>query len=192
MIKRVCVYCASSTQIAECYKKEARRLGELLAENNIHCFYGGGNVGLMGELSRSMVSNGGLITGIIPQFMIDEGWYNKEVEQIIVDTMHQRKGRMLEDVDAAIAMPGGCGTLEELMEAITWKQLGIFTKPIVILNINGYFDPLLTMLDKAIDEKFMRNEHRWMWSVASCAEEALTVIERMPAWGKDAIGLAAL
>lgn len=192
MIKKVCVYCASSTQIAACYKKEAYKLGEILSQHKIHCFYGGGSVGLMGELSKSMVENGGEITGVIPQFMVDEGWNNAAVKQIVVDTMHERKRLMIENVDAAIAMPGGCGTFEELLEVITWKQLGIFTKPIIILNINHYFDPLLELFQKAVDEKFMRNEHLQIWSVAEHAEDVLQAIEAAPKWGNDAIGFAAL
>ena len=191
-MKKVCVYCASSTKIAEHYKAEAYRLGEIFAENNIHCLYGGGSVGLMGELSKAMLENGGMITGVIPQFMIDRGWGNKNVKQIVVNSMHERKKLMLEDVDAAIAMPGGCGTLEELLEAITWKQLGIFVKPVIILNANHYFDPLLEMLHKGVDEKFMRNEHLRMWSVVERAEDVLTAIEKAHEWKKDAIGIAAL
>jgi len=191
-MKKVCVYAASSTQVAECYKKEAYRLGEILSASDIHCLYGGGSVGLMGELSKAMLKNNGVITGVIPQFMINEGWGNEKVEQIVVSTMHERKRLMLESVDAAIALPGGCGTLEELLEAITWKQLGIFTKPIVILNVSHYYDPLLAMLDKAIAEKFMRKEHHHIWSVVQSVEEALPAIEQAKEWRRDAIGFAAL
>ncbi|MDR1729350.1 MAG: TIGR00730 family Rossman fold protein [Prevotellaceae bacterium] len=191
-MRKVCVYCASSTQVAACYKTEAYRLGEIFAANNIHCLYGGGSVGLMGEISKAMIANKGTITGVIPKFMVDQGWNNEHVEQIVVNTMHERKQLMLEDVDAAIALPGGCGTLEELMEAITWKQLGIFVKPIVILNVNRYFDPLLEMLHKAVDEKFMRSEHLRIWSVVERAEEVLPAIKQAPGWKKDAIGMAAL
>ena len=191
-MRKVCVYCASSTQVAACYKTEAYRLGEIFAGNSIHCLYGGGSVGLMGELSKAMLKNGGMITGVIPQFMVDQGWGNESVEQIVVSTMHERKRLMLEDVDAAIALPGGCGTLEELLEVITWKQLGIFVKPVVILNVNHYFDPLLEMLNKAVDEKFMRSEHLRIWSVVKHAEEVLPAIGQAPEWRKDAIGMAAL
>ena len=187
-MKKVGVYAASSAQVAECYKREAYRLGEILSANSIHCLYGGGSVGLMGELSKAMLKNNGVITGVIPQFMVNEGWGNEKVEQIVVNTMHERKRLMLEGIDAAIAMPGGCGTMEELLEAITWKQLGIFTKPIVILDVNRYFDPLLEMLDKAIVERFMRNEHRHIWSVVQKAEEVLPAIEQAKEWRKEAIG----
>ena len=191
-MKKVSVYCASSTQIAECYKAEAYRLGEILAGNNVCCLYGGGSVGLMGELSKAMLKNGGTITGIIPQFMVDRGWVNKNVRQIVVNSMHERKKLLLEEVDAAIALPGGCGTLDELLETITLKQLGIFVKPIIILNTNHYFDPLLEMLKKGVEEKFMRNEHLRMWSVVERAEDILPAIEKAPEWGKEAVGMAAL
>jgi len=175
-MRKISVYCASSTQIAECYKKEAYRLGEIFAGNDIHCFYGGGSVGLMGELSRAMIENGGKITGVIPKFMVDMGWCNERVEQIVVGTMHKRKELLLEGVDAVIALPGGCGTLDELMEAITWKQLGIFIKPVIIVNVNHYFDPLLEMMNKAVDEKFMRSEHLRIWSVVERADDVLEAI----------------
>ncbi len=191
-MRKICVYAASSTQVAECYKTEAYRLGEIFAQNKIHCLYGGGSVGLMGELSKAILDNRGTITGVIPQFMVDQGWDNERVEQIVVNTMHERKRLMLEDVDAAIALPGGCGTLEELMEAITWKQLGIFVKPVIILNVNGYFNPLLEMLNKAVEEKFMRSEHLQIWQVVESAEEVLTAIHQAAEWRKDAIGMAAL
>jgi uncharacterized protein (TIGR00730 family) len=192
MIKKVCVYGASSTQIDSSYKKEAFRLGEILADREIHCLYGGGSVGLMGELATAMKNNHGYITGIIPRFMVERGWGNDRVEQIIVETMHERKRLMLEDVDAAIALPGGCGTLEELLEVITWKQLGLFIKPIVILNVNGYYDPLFSMMGKAIDERFMREEHARIWNVATQADEVLPAVLSSPLWGKDAISMAAL
>jgi uncharacterized protein (TIGR00730 family) len=192
MVKKVCVYCASSTQINPLYKKEAYRLGEILASAGIHCLYGGGSVGLMGEIASAIKKNNGRITGVIPRFMVDQGWGNPNVEQIVVETMHERKRLMLEDADAAIALPGGCGTLEELLEVITWKQLGLFTKPIVMLNSNNYYDPLLSMMNNAIDEKFMRQEHARIWSVAEKADEILPAVYASPHWGNDAISMAAL
>lgn len=192
MIKKVCVYSASSSQISKVYKNEAKKLGKILSENNIECVYGGGSTGLMGELSKSMAENGGKITGIIPKFMVEEGWDNSFVEEVVVDTMHERKALMVKDVDAAIALPGGCGTLEELLEIITWKQLGLFTKPVVILNINGFFNPLLDMLNKAVDEKFMRREHKEIWRVANCADNVLNAINSSAKWSEDARGFAAM
>jgi len=179
--------------VAESYKTEAYRLGAALSEAGVACLYGGGSVGLMGKLSEAMVARHGSITGIIPKFMVDEGWDNPDVEMVVVNTMHERKYKMLESVDAAVALPGGVGTFEELMEAITWKQLGIFTKPIVILNVDNYFGPFLEMMQKAVDERFMRSEHLRLWCVVERAEEVLPAIANAPVWrSEDAIGIAAL
>lgn len=192
MIKRVCVYCASSSKVDSIYKKEAFLLGSILSKEGIACNYGGGSVGLMGELADAMCKNSGEITGIIPKFMVEKGWGNPNIKQIEVDTMHERKQRMIKDVDAAIALPGGCGTLEELMEIITWKQLSIFNKPIIILNVNHYFDPLIEMLEKAISENFMREEHKKMWVCVSSAEEVIKNIKNAPHWDDEAINFAAI
>lgn len=185
MTKRVCVYCASSTQVDEAYKREARRLGEVLSKNGIACNYGGGAVGLMGELAQSMLDHGGEITGIIPRFMVERGWDNPKVTEVETSSMHTRKERMTKDVDAAIALPGGCGTLEELLEIITWKQLGLFLKPIVIVNVNHFFDPLLAMLDKCVEEKFMSEKLKKTWTVVNRADEVLTAIEEGHPWGEE-------
>lgn len=182
MTKRVCVYCASSTQVDEAYKREARRLGEVLSKNGIACNYGGGAVGLMGELAQSMLDHGGEITGIIPHFMVERGWDNPKVTEVETSSMHTRKERMTKDVDAAIALPGGCGTLEELMEIITWKQLGLFLKPIVIINVNHFFDPLLAMLDKCVEERFMSEHLKKTWTVVTSAEEVLPAIQDAHTW----------
>lgn len=182
MIKRVCVYCASSSQADEIYKNEARRLGEILSESHIACNYGGGAVGLMGELADSMNKHNGVITGIIPKFMVKRGWDNPNVEEVETEDMHSRKERMIEDIDAAIALPGGCGTLEELLEIITWKQLGLFLKPIIIVNVNGFFDPLISMMDKCLEEKFMSESLRRTWSTVSGADEVLEAIRSAQKW----------
>lgn len=182
MTKRVCVYCASSSQVDDKYKMAARRLGEILSENNIGCNYGGGAIGLMGELAQSMVDHHGDITGIIPRFMVERGWDNPLVKEIETPDMHSRKERMVQDVDAAIALPGGCGTLEELLEIINWKQLGLFLKPIIILNVDHYFDPLVAMLDKCVEENFMSEQLKKTWTVVSSAEEVLPAIQQAHGW----------
>lgn len=182
MTKRVCVYCASSSQVDDKYKMAARRLGEILSENNIGCNYGGGAIGLMGELAQSMVDHHGDITGIIPRFMVERGWDNPLVKEIETPDMHSRKERMVQDVDAAIALPGGCGALEELLEIITWKQLGLFLKPIIILNVDHYFDPLVAMLDKCVEENFMSEQLKKTWTVVSSAEEVLPAIQQAHGW----------
>lgn len=190
---RVSVYCASSSQISESFKREAYELGRLLSAEKVACNYGGGSVGLMGELAQSMLDFGGAITGIIPQFMVDQGWDNPKVETVVVASMHERKQRMVADADAAIAMPGGIGTFEELLEVITWKQLGLFLKPIVILNVDNYYAPLLDMLKKAVDEQFMRKEHLDLVTVVTSASEVLPAIRRSADWSREeALGMAAL
>ncbi len=185
MTKRVCVYCASSSQVDDKYKMEARRLGEILSANKIGCNYGGGAIGLMGELAQSMVDHHGDITGIIPHFMVERGWDNPLVKEIETPDMHSRKERMVQDVDAAIALPGGCGTLEELLEIITWKQLGLFLKPIIILNVDHYFDSLIDMLDKCVEEKFMSEQLKKTWTVVSSAEEVLPAIQNAHGWEEN-------
>ncbi len=133
------IYCASSSDIDAIYVDAATRLGELLAENNITCINGGGNLGLMGAIIDSILLHRGKVKGVIPKFMVDSGWGHQHLtEQIVTATMHERKQKMAELSNAAIAMPGGVGTLEELLEIITWKQLGLYKHPIIILNINNY------------------------------------------------------
>lgn len=191
MINQVTVFCASSTQADDVYKQEARKLGANLAEHAIKCYYGGGRVGLMGELASSMLEHNGQIVGIIPQFMVDEGWDNDKVEEIVVPDMQIRKQKLMQLADAIIALPGGCGTLEELMEAITARQLGLIKVPIVLVNVCGFFDPLIAMLERAVKEKFMRNEHLSLWSVVTEASQVLSAIEDAPSI-ENARGIAAM
>ncbi len=189
----ISVYCASSTQIHPVYFEEASKLGKLLAENKLQLVYGGGSVGLMGRIADTVLGNGGKVTGVIPQFMCEQEWnHNGLTELIVTETMHERKQKMAFMSDAAVALPGGCGTFEELLEVITWKQLGIFTKPIIIVNINGYYDPLIAMLHKAIDEKFMRELHRGIWTVVNSADEIIPAIMNAPAWDKSVRKFAAI
>lgn len=192
-MQNICVYCAASTKIKQSYFDETSKLGQLLAESNLSVIYGGGSSGLMGQLANSALSAGGSVIGVIPQFMCDVEWnHNGLTELILVDTMHERKARMAKMADAVVALPGGCGTLEELMEIITWKQLGIFTKPIVIVNMEGYFDPLIDMLEKALDEQFMREEHRNMWSVVNTSDQVLDAIQNAASWDENARSFAAV
>lgn len=189
----ICVYCASSTQINPLYFEATERLGKILAEAGHAVVFGGGSTGLMGKLADSMLAENAKITGVIPQFMIDEEWHHNELTELIVtQTMHERKEKMASMADAAIALPGGCGTLEELLEVITWKQLGIFTKPIIIVNMNGYYDPLIEMLHRAVDEKFMRDIHKNMWEVVETPEDVLSAIANSASWDENARNLAAI
>lgn len=182
-IQSVCTYCASSTKIAPCYFQAAEELGRLLAQEKIQIINGAGNIGLMAAISDAALQAGGKVTGVIPHFMIEQGWNHTGLTQTIaVENMHERKQTMANLSDAVIALPGGCGTLEELLEIITWKQLGLYLNPIVILNTNHFFDPLLNMLDKAIAENFMRNQHGKIWLVADEPAEAIQLIRTAPIW----------
>lgn len=193
MIKKVCVFCASSKQIAKDYLDAAFNVGRILASQNITIVYGGGYVGSMGELAKSVIENKGCIIGIIPKFMIEMEWGNPHItEMIVVETIAQRKKKLIENVDAVIALPGGTGTLEELSEIISLKKLCLFTKPIIILNTNGFYNHLLLFLEQMISENFIRPEHRQLFEVALNPEEIIEKIEKSPKWESSAINLAAL
>ena len=163
-INSVCVYSASSTKIDPVYFTAAETLGRLLADHHIRLINGAGSIGLMRSVADAVLANGGEVTGVIPHFMVEQNWHHTGLS------------------DAVIALPGGCGTLEELLEIITWKQLGLYLNPIVILNVNGFFDPLLEMLEKAIDENFMRRQHGDIWKVAQTPEEAVELLYSTPVW----------
>lgn len=179
----VVVYCASSAHIEDVYFDAARQLGKVLAENNITCITGAGRQGLMGEVNDSVLENGGKVKGIIPQFMIDSGWCHHQLTELVVtDSMHERKLLMAQNSDAAVALPGGFGTLEELAEILTWKQLGLYKNPIIILNINGYYDPLLAMFDKMIGEKFLHHDYRNMWQVVDSPDEVIDCLQNFETW----------
>ncbi|WP_321334070.1 TIGR00730 family Rossman fold protein [uncultured Bacteroides sp.] len=192
-ITSVCVYSASSTKIDPVYFEAADRLGRLLAENQIRLINGAGSIGLMRSVADAVLSGGGKVTGVIPAFMVEQGWHHTGLTELVtVKSMHERKQLMADLSDAVIALPGGCGTLEELLEIITWKQLGLYLNPIVILNVNGFFDPLLEMLDKAIEENFMRSQHSDIWSVATTPEKALELIYNVPVWDVSVRKFAAI
>lgn len=168
-------------------------MGMLLGKRNIRVINGAGNIGLMQALSDAALAAGGAVTGVIPRFMVEQGWQHTGLTELIeVETMHERKETMARLSDAVIALPGGCGTMEELLEIITWKQLGLYTHPIVILNLGGYFDPLLEMFRRAVDEHFMRPIHTRMWSVAQSADEAVELILSLPEWDRGVRRWAAI
>lgn len=182
-ITSVCVYCASSTKIDSAYFEAARELGTLLGQRRIRLINGAGGIGLMSTTSDAVLAAGGEVTGVIPHFMVEQNWHHTGLTELVeVESMHERKQKMADLSDAVIALPGGCGTLEELLEIITWKQLGLYLNPIVILNVNGFFDPLLEMLEKAIDENFMRRQHGDIWKVAQTPEEAVELLYSTPVW----------
>ena len=192
-IGTVCVYCASSNKIAPVYGEAAYELGTELAKRGITVVTGAGNIGLMRQVEDGTLENGGKAIGVIPQFMVDEGWHHTGLTELhITKDMHERKQKMAGMSDTVIALPGGCGTIEELSEIITWKQLGLYLNPIVILNINGYYDHFIAQLERAVEEHFMGEIHSRIWSVAETASEAVEIIMSTPRWNKDVRKYAAL
>lgn len=193
MIESVCVYCASSNRSAPVYLQAAARLGRILAENGITIVYGGSSLGSMGQLAAAALEAGGRVIGVLPRFMDELEWGHRALSELrIVDDMHERKRVMLELSGAAIALPGGCGTLEELFEAITWKRLGLYFGPVVLVNVNGFFDPCIELLNRCVDERFMDEKHRAMWSVAQDADSVMETLRNAGEWRKDARDFAAL
>ncbi|MBH54632.1 MAG: TIGR00730 family Rossman fold protein [Opitutaceae bacterium] len=171
MVKRVCVYCASSPNLAETFLQSAYTLGKYFARAGVTTVYGCGGTGLMGSLADGVLDHGGDVVGIIPNFMVDREWAHQGVSNLIrVDSMHERKARMEKEADAFIILPGGCGTFEEAWEIITWKRLKLHVKPICIANLWNYYDPLVAQLDNAIADQFMRNEHRELFDVRESIE----------------------
>ncbi len=182
-IASVCVYSASSTKIDPVYFDMAYELGTLLGQQHIRLINGAGNMGLMSAVSDAALAAGGEVTGVIPRFMVEQGWHHTGLTRLVeVESMHERKKMMADLSDAVIALPGGCGTLEELLEIITWKQLGLYLNPVVILNVKGYFDPLLAMLQRAVEENFMRTQHGSIWHVAKTVREAVELVHTVPLW----------
>jgi uncharacterized protein (TIGR00730 family) len=187
IIRKVCVYCASSEKSDQVFLGAARRLGEILAENSITTVYGGGAIGSMGRLAEGALSRQGKVIGVIPRFMQELEWDHKGLTELqVVENMRERKHLMLTDSDAAVALPGGSGTLEELMEAISLKRLGIYLQPIVVVNTRGFYDSLLDLLQRCIDERFMDPRHAAMWQVAEGPEDVLPAIRRSPPWAQQA------
>jgi uncharacterized protein (TIGR00730 family) len=190
---RICVYCASSQTCDPAYHEAARRLGQLLARTAWSIVYGGGALGSMGALAQGALSEGGTITGVIPDFMKQLEWAHGSLsELIVVDDMRTRKHLMLSDSDAVVALPGGSGTLEELFEALTLKRLGIYLKPIVLVNTKGFFKPLISLLEQCVQERFMDPRHAAMWTIVDEPDEVIPAITGAPRWDKDARTFAAV
>lgn len=180
-IHSVAIYCASSTKIKPIYYEAASKLGRLLAERGVTQVNGAGNMGLMQAASDAALAAGGKVIGVIPHFMIEQNWHHTGLTQIIETAdMESRKQTINEMTDAAIVLPGGCGTLDELFEIMTLKQLGVYLKPIVILNIDGYYDYLLRHLQHSMEENFMRKEHVDIWRVAETPEESVEMVFTTP------------
>lgn len=191
--RTVCVYCASSRTSHPDYRTAARRLGEVLAEARIDIVYGGGAVGSMGALADGALGKGGRVVGILPRFMAELEWGHRGLTELeLVEDLRVRKHLMLSRSDAAIALPGGSGTLEELLEAITLKRLGLYLNPIVLVNTRAFFAPLVGMLERAVEERFMDERHLAMWQVVAQPEEVPEALARAPAWTAEARSFAAV
>ena len=192
-IQSVAIYCSSSNKVRESYMQAAYRLGELLAQAGIRLIYGDGGIGLMAAAADGALNAGGEVLGIIPQFMVDAGWNNpRSTHTIVTQTMHERKATIVQETNAMVALPGGIGTFEELLECLTWKQLGLHSCPVVILNTDGYYDRLLECLDYMIDEQMMRPIHREMYTVVNEPEEVLPAILSSADWDPNTRRLAAI
>jgi hypothetical protein len=191
--RAVCVYCASSRSSHPDYRAAAHRLGAVLAGAGIGIVYGGGAAGSMGALADGALERGGRVVGILPRFMADLEWGHRGLTELeLVEDLRVRKHLMLTRSDAAIALPGGSGTLEELLEAITLKRLGLYLNPIVLVNTRGFFAPLLALLGNAVQERFMDRRHLDMWQVVDEPEEVPGALERAPAWTAEARSFAAV
>jgi len=187
----ICVFASSSSRIDNEYAKAASKLGLLLARAGMNVVYGGGGIGLMGKLADAVLENGGSITGVIPSFMKDEGWDHSEVnEMIITPDMGERKRRMFGMADAIVALPGGVGTLEELTQAITLKQLGLYKGAIILLNTHNFYDSLIVFLEQMIAGHFLRYEHKGMWAIACTPEEVMEYLEKNEDWLHDPRSIA--
>lgn len=177
-MKSVCVFCGSCSGSKAIYRETATAMGQAIAKRGMRLIYGAGNVGLMGIVADAAIKAGGEVIGVIPKFLVD-----KEVahfgltEMIIVNSMHERKARMADLADAFVALPGGFGTFEELCEVLTWSQLGLHNKPCGILNVAGYYDPLLALFDQAVTEQFLRSEYRSLVVSATDVDQMLKELE---------------
>jgi uncharacterized protein (TIGR00730 family) len=192
-IRQVCVYAASSDKCHASYLGAAERLGRHLAQNGLGIVYGGGACGLMGRLAQGALSEGGKVIGVIPRFMEEVEWGHTGLTELrVVDDIHQRKRTMLEASDAVVALPGGCGTLEELFEAIAWKRLGLYTNPIAIVNTNGFYNPCVELLERCISERFMNPGHSAIWTLVDAPEEVVPALRSASPWSKNAIRSAAV
>ncbi|WP_437274692.1 TIGR00730 family Rossman fold protein [Sorangium sp. So ce375] len=179
-LSRICVYCGSNPGASPAYREAAVRLGELLAARGIGLVYGGGRVGLMGAVADAALARGGEVIGIIPHFLNQREIEHRGLTELrVVETMHQRKAEMAALADAFIALPGGVGTLEELFEVWTWTQLGSQEKPVGLLDVAGYYRPLIAFLDHVVAEQFMKPAHR---AVLQVADDAAALLELLAAW----------
>ena len=187
----ICVFASSSSRIDNGYATAATSLGILLAQAKMDVVYGGGGIGLMGKLADAVIENGGRITGVIPSFMKDEGWDHSAVSKMIVTSdMGERKKQMFAMADAIVALPGGVGTLEELTEALTLKQLGLYKGPIIILNTLNFYKSFIDFLEHMISGHFLRYEHKGMYEIANTTEEVMAFLMKKDGWHQDPRSIA--
>jgi hypothetical protein len=180
VIDRVCVFCGSNAGRDPLYVEAARNLGQLFAREGVGLVYGGGSVGLMGEVADAVLAAGGEVTGVIPHALWAREVGHRGLTDIrIVDTMHERKAMMADLADAFIALPGGLGTLEEIFEIWTWAQLGLHAKPMGFLDVNGFYAPLMQFLDRAVREQFVRTEHR---AIALIDSDPAALLKKFDGW----------
>ena len=177
-IKRICVFCGSQAGSREVYSEQARALGRAMAERGIGLVYGGGGIGMMGAVADAVIEARGEVIGVIPYALASKERARRDVDMRVVNTMHERKAMMAELSDAFIAMPGGFGTLEEMMETITWGQLGIHRKPVGLLNVASYYDPLIAMIDRAIEEGFILPRYRNLFVASSGVDELFDLMRK--------------
>lgn len=190
---RICVYCASSSKIHKNFFDATEKLARSFVNEGVEVVYGGGSSGLMGHLADTVLAHGGNIKGIMPRFMNEVEWAHKNVSDMeFTETMHERKAKFLENIDGLVALPGGTGTLEELLEAITLKKLGQFTKPIVVLNTDNYYEPLIRMLEKCVSEQFMSPLHLDMCRFVDEPDQVIPTLRTAGESGKDSIHFARL
>ncbi len=190
---KICVYCASSDQIDQKFFNATEKLALAFVKENIAVVCGGGANGLMGQLADTMIAQGGKIKGIMPKFMDDVEWSHKGITDFdFTETMQERKEQLIQGVNGIVALAGGSGTMEELFEVITLKRLGLFTEPIVILNTDGYYNDLQSLMEKMVSEKFMAEAHLDMWTFVNEPEEVIPALKAAKSWSKDAIDFATL
>jgi uncharacterized protein (TIGR00730 family) len=188
MINKVTIYCSSSNSLPQKYYEETKKIGQLLAKENITIIYGGGSSGLMGTLADSALENKGNVIGVIPRFMKAVEWDHKGLNLMIeTEDMAERKKMLIEGTDAVIALPGGVGTFEELFEVLSAKRLGLFTKPIIIYNFQGFYNPIIEMLETCVKENFMGKQHQTIWTEVTQLGDLMEAMKNTPTWSKSAI-----
>lgn len=188
---RICVFCASSSLAPPQFARAAFELGRLLAQAGVEVVFGGGGKGSMGALADGVHSQGGRIIGVMPHFMRELEWSHPQVSTYEWTTdMAERKARMLAGTDAVVALPGGCGTFEELLEVMTLKRLGLYLAPIVVVDQEGFYEPLRRLLQSSIENRFMDERHQQMYCFVPDVAQVLSAVQAAPRWSRDASGFA--